>query len=70
MALGRADRRDDAFADAGDDRLFRRAADELRQIGAHRHASTNLQLDAVLGDGAERATSCEFAGSGQSITLG
>ena len=29
-----------------------------------------LQLDAVLGDGAERATSCDFVGSGQSITLG
>ena len=31
MAVGRADRSDDPFADAGDDRLFGRSADELLQ---------------------------------------
>ena len=54
MILGRADRRDDALADAGDDRFLGRPADELRQVRPHRHAGPHQQLDAVLGHGAQR----------------
>ena len=42
MRLGRADRRDDAFADAGDDRLFAGAADEPVDVGAHGDAGFDL----------------------------
>ena len=59
VALRRADRGDDALAHPGDDRLFRGAADELLDVGPHGDPGTDLQLDAVLGDGAE----CGAAGA-------
>ena len=68
MGFGGADRANDAFAHAGDDRLLRGAADQLLQIRPHRHARLHLQLDAVLRHAVERF----FAQPrpGQSITLG
>ena len=51
---GRANRADDALADAGDDRLFGGPADELPQVGADGDAGLDLQLDAVLRDAVER----------------
>ena len=66
-SFGLADGADDAFADAGDDRLFRRAADDSLQIGPHGHAGPHLELNAVAGDGVERLPPPR---AGQSITLG
>src|SRR5207248_3675871 len=48
---GRADGGDDALADAGDDRLLGGAADQALDVGPHRHAGLDLELDAILGDG-------------------
>ena len=50
MRRGRADGGDDALADARQHRLLARAADELLDVGPHRHARERLHLDAVLGD--------------------
>ena len=61
-------RRDDTFADAGDDRFFHSPISS-GQIGSHGHAGTDSQLNAILG----HCTKCDFfdfVGSGQSITLG
>ena len=52
--FGGTDGRDDALADAGNDRLFRRSANQLLQVRADRHPGSNAQFHAVLGDGAER----------------
>ena len=49
----RADGADDAFADPRDDRLFSRPADQAFDAGAHGHARTGLELDAVFGDGVD-----------------
>jgi hypothetical protein len=49
----RGDGRDDALADARDDRLLGRAADQPGDVGAHRGARLGEQLDAVLGDGGD-----------------
>ena len=54
MRFGRADGADDAFADAGDDRLFGRSADQLIQVRPHRDAGFDFELNAVLGHGVER----------------
>ena len=54
VRVGRADGADDAFAHPGDDRLFGGSADQLIQIGPHRHAGFDLELDAVFGHGVER----------------
>ncbi len=48
------DRAHDALADAGDDRLLARAADEPLDVGPQRHARDGTHLDAVLGDGRDR----------------
>ena len=69
VRLGRADRADDAFADAGDDRLFGRTADQLIQVGPHGDPRLDLQLNAVLGDGVERRPLAVLR-PGQSITFG
>ena len=58
VRLGRADGADDAFADAGDDRLFGRAADQLVEVRPHGDAGLHLELNAVLGDGVERLAAC------------
>ena len=50
MPVGGADGRHDALANAGDDCLLGGTADELVEVGPHGHASTHLELDAVLGD--------------------
>ena len=50
----RADGPDDPLADAGDDRLFRGAADEPVELGPHGDASPGPELDAVLADAVER----------------
>ena len=55
MRLGRAQGADDALADAGDDRLFGRPADQLLQVGPDRDAGLDLHLDAVFGDAVERS---------------
>ena len=54
VRFGRADRADDAFADAGDDRFLGRPADELIEVRPHRDAGLHFELNAVLGDGVER----------------
>ena len=48
MRLRRADGRDDALADARNNRLLARAADQPLDVRAHRHARLGAQLDAVL----------------------
>ena len=52
--LGAADGLDDAFADAGDDRLLRRPADEPIELGPHGDAGAGPQLDAVPAHAVER----------------
>ena len=54
MRVGGADRRDDAFADAGDDRLLGGPADQPGDVGPHRYAGFHLELDAVLGHAVDR----------------
>ena len=49
MRCGRADRRHDAFAHAGQHGLLAGAADQLLDVGAHRHAGFGDELNAVLG---------------------
>ena len=49
----RADGLNDSLADAGDDGFFRRAADELPDVGADRHAGPRLEPNAVAGDGVQ-----------------
>ena len=63
MRLGRADRADDALAHAGDDRLFGGPADQLSQVGPHRHPGLDLQLDAVLRHAVERLPAAAAAGA-------
>ena len=48
MRSGRADRRDDTFADTGQYGLLAGAADQLFDVGAHRDAGFGDQLDTVL----------------------
>src|SRR5207247_1130006 len=50
----RADGGDNAFADARDDRLFRRTTDETVQVRADGHARLGLYDDAVLGHTVDR----------------
>ena len=69
VALGRADGGDDALADAGDDGVLLRAADEAVEVGAHGHAGLDLELDAVLGHAVDRSAG-RRSGFGQSMTLG
>ena len=52
-SLGRADGLDDALADAGDDRLLGRPADQPLELGPHRHAGLGPELNAVAADGVE-----------------
>ena len=54
MPFRRADRADDPLADAGDDRLLGRPADQLAQVRPHRDPGLHLELNAVLGDRFER----------------
>ena len=54
VGLGRADRIDDAFADAGDDGLVGGTADQAVEVGAHRDLGFDLELDPVLGDAVDR----------------
>ena len=54
VVVGRADGLDDALADAGDDRLLGRPADEPFELRPHRHAGLGPQLNAVAADGVER----------------
>ena len=49
----RADRLDDTFADAGDDRFFGGTADEAFEFRSHRDAGFGQQLNAVLADRVE-----------------
>ena len=51
MGVLRADGRDDALADARDDRLVRRPADQPRDVRADRHARLGEHLDPVLRHG-------------------
>jgi len=53
MGLLRADRRDNALAHAGDDRLLSGAADETGDVRAHGHARLGQDLNAVLRDGCD-----------------
>jgi len=48
VGAGGTDGADDALADAGDDRVFRRAANEPFKIGANRDAGLDQQPDAVF----------------------
>ena len=48
MALGRADRGDDALAHSGEHGLFAGAADELFDVGTHGHSGLGDELDTVL----------------------
>ena len=50
----RADRGNDAFADARDDRLFAGAADVAIEVAAHRDTRLDVELNAVLRDALER----------------
>src|SRR5574344_3004909 len=50
VGLGAADGGHDAFADAGDDRFFPCAADELLNACAHRDAGDRVKLNTVEGD--------------------
>ena len=54
VMLGAANRLDDALAHTGNDRFFRGAADEAIQLGAHCHAGTGFELDAVLAHPVQR----------------
>ena len=42
-----------AFANAGNDRFFRRPADEPFELGTHGHAGLASQLNAVAADSVE-----------------
>src|SRR5437588_11610345 len=61
--LGRANRLNDALADAGDDGLLGGTADEPIELGAHRHAGTGLELNAVLADAIERGPALRRVGA-------
>ena len=50
VGLRRADRADDALADARQDRLLARAADQALDVRANRDARLGQDLDAVLRD--------------------
>ena len=63
MAFRRTDRRDDALANPGDDRLLGRPADQLLQIGADGDPGPDLELDAVPGDGRERRLAAGAVGT-------
>ena len=54
VRVGRADRVDDALADAGDDRLVGGPADQPVDVGPDGHLGLHLELDAVLGDAVDR----------------
>ena len=60
VTAGRADGGHNAFADAGDDGFFRRAANETLQMRAHGHTRLGLDDDAVLG----HPVNGDFAGGG------
>ena len=51
MAYCRTDGRNDAFADAGDNRLFAGATHQLLDAGAHGNTGNGMQLDAVESHG-------------------
>ncbi len=54
VGVGRADGIDDALADARDDRLVGRTADQAVEVGPDGHLRLDLELNAVLGDAVDR----------------
>ena len=60
MRITRSDSRNNSFADASHDRVFRRAADKLSQIGSHGNSGTRFQLNSILGHSVERRATERF----------
>ena len=69
MGFGRADRVDDALADAGDDRLVGGAADQAVEVGADGHLGFDLELNAVLGDAVDRLAARRGVGAGDDLGI-
>ena len=69
VAVGGADRRDDALAHPGDDRFLGRPADELFDVRSHRDPARTFNSTPFLAI-ALRVVRCDRLGSGQSMTLG
>ena len=61
VTFGGTDGRDDALADSGDDGLFGRTTDELRDVRSNRHASAGSKLDAVTGHGIDGRSAAVLA---------
>ena len=61
--LGTADCLHNAFTDTGDDRFFCSPADQLLQVGAHRHASSSTQLNAIATNPVQRRSAFGWIGA-------
>ncbi len=68
VVVRRTDGLHDALADAGDDRLFGRPADEPLEFGSHRHAGLREELNTIAAHGIKELLPLPRVG--QSITLG